>query len=397
MAVEQEIMESDQTSELSGLDLGSLLSGSEEGDASNGNDDTNPVLEGDGDGTTVLKDDNSSGTDEPNVNAEGGEGEGEEGTEGDEPNTEGGDEEGGEGNTPEPTAIDNFYSELGEEEGIDISEYENTLDGAAKLGADVVTKRSKTLASQIVKDTFEAYPALAKLYKHSVLENKSLDTFLLRNHQSDYSKIDTGTEEGQKLMLSHYYKNVNKLDDNSTSMLVKGAEDSGELAKRATDAKASMDAIREANITKAETEESERMIAQKAEDAKLVEQIKTSIRSRQVGDFKLTTSKAKEFESQMINDPNSVQKAYDGLTFDQKLMLDYLTLNIKDVGSILGNRAKSSKKQSLDNAFNKNKGRKGVGDRSIKNSNNTSKEAGILDMGDMGNLNLEALAMQGEN
>ena len=391
MEVEENTMTGDQTSELSGLDLGSLLSGGEEEASSSTEKETNPVIEGNGDKATNLED-NKDG-DKPSTEGDKPTGEAGEGDELNAESTDEGDNEDGkvEGDQP-PSAISNFYSELGEEEGIDISEYENSLSGAAKLGADVATKRSESLASQIVKDTFEKHPDLAKLYKHSVLEGKSTETFLLRNHQADYSKIDTGTEEGQKSMLSYYYKNVNKLDDASTSMLVKGAEDGGTLADAATKAKIEMDTIREANISKAETAESERVQTQQAEDAKLVEQIKTSIRSRQVGDFKLTTTKAKEFEGQMLNDPNLVQETYNGLSFSEKLMLDYLTLNIKDVGSILGNRSKTNKKESLDDAFSKNKGRKGVGNSSVKNNNNTSKESGMLDIGDIGNINLEQLA-----
>ena len=259
-----------------------------------------------------------------------------------------------------PTGIQKFATELGisEEDNIDLSQYKNSLDGAAKLNNDFSEVKAQRLATTIVKDTFANFPDLAKFYQHSVVDGKSTETFLLKHHVDDYSKIDISAEDGQKQILSHYYKNIKGLDDSIIGSVVDKYESEGKLKEGAEAVKTEMDQSKASQIQQQEEQEAQLYQQQQEENNRIINEVKTVINKGSLGELKLKPSEMKQFENDLFTADNSgnskVTQAYSELTTEERLQIDYLTLNKDKLKGLFSNKKKTSKKESLDKAFDDN-------------------------------------------
>lgn len=265
----------------------------------------------------------------------------------------------------EVNALDTIYSELGSPEGLDVTKYEDSLEGLANLSRDAGAIMAETLAEDKVKQKFDEHPALAKLYQHSVVEGKSLETFLLENQKTEYSELDISNEDGQKRLISLYYKNEKGLDDNVITSIVDGIENKGEL--EATSKKLNDEIkIAKDNKIKAinEQQQADKRIADE-EYKTLVNDVKNTIKKGKLGTLVLKPAQATEFENQMFSEPVNGQTftdaAYNKLNTEQRLLIDYLTINVDKIGSL--EMFKNSKKvngKSLSEMYTANKKRRSV-------------------------------------
>lgn len=263
------------------------------------------------------------------------------------------------------TAKDRFYQTIGEEEGINLEDYDNSLEGVAELSKDIVAKRSETVAKQMLQDTMNEVPEIGMLYKHVVEEGKSLETFLLKHHEADYSKIDITNEDGQKQLLTYYYKTVKNLDDKATGSLVEIHANGGKLLEDAKTIKAEMDTIREQQIKEITEKENAFKAQQEAKNKEAIARTQKIIRSRNIGGLKLTEKEAKAFEKQIFEfdskaNQSLVEKSYSQMSEEERLILDYLTVNKDKLKSLFKSKAKVSRDKTLDDDFKTNKKRSGL-------------------------------------
>lgn len=296
------------------------------------------------------------------------------------------------------SAKEKFYQGIGEEEGINLEDYDNNIEGVAKLSSDVISKRSNTLAKQIVEDTFKQIPELHQLYDH-INGGKSLETFLLKHHVSDFATIDVSLEDGQKQMISYYYKNVKNLDDFSISTLLESHSNSGKLSETAKVVKTEMDTIRNENIERINKEEDIRNSELRVENDKMIADVQGIIRGRKIRGLSLTANEAQEFEKQMLefnsqSKETLVEKAYSELDLEERLVLDYLTLNKTKLKSLFSNKSKKIESENLDKEFTNNKIRKSV--KTISNSDKTH-QSEVHNYQDLGNIDLSGFFQKSRN
>ena len=254
----------------------------------------------------------------------------------------------------EISPLNQIYEEFGEIEGIDVSSYEDSIEGAINLSKDLANEKAKQVGTQLFQEALERIPEIAELYKHVAIEGKTLETFLLKNQQSDYSKFDLTNESGQKQMIRYKLETMNKLDSSSVNTLLQNLENEGKLEETAKTFKGELDTAKAETVKQREAAEAEAFQRQQQDNDKLISEAKTLIRGGKLGDLKLNAQQAKEFENQVLTE-GLVAKTYDELSLEDRLALDYLTLNLKKLPELLksGKTKKASGKKSFKESFGK--------------------------------------------
>jgi hypothetical protein len=282
-------------------------------------------------------------------------------------------------NNEQPTGIQKVYDalEVSDEEDINIADYGNSYEDLAKLNKDVLNIRSKKVASEIVRNTFNQNEDLAKYYQHRIVEGKSIETFMMKHRVEDYNKIDTSNDDGRKQVISHYYKNVKNLDDNSITAIVKSIEDKGELDETSKSLIQEMDAVKAENLKYQEQQEVNAKIAQDQENEKLINNVNEIIKTGKLVDLKLKPREAEIFNDQLftVDDHGRtlVQQKYESLSLEQQLLIDYLTLNVDSIKDIVSKNFSNKKKvtkDKLDNDFQDNQKRGSIKPNSNKGKSN---------------------------
>ena len=261
----------------------------------------------------------------------------------------------------EDSTLQVFYEELGSPEGVKLEDYEDTVEGVAKMNSDATSLKAVEMSKKLVAQTFEQNPALNKLYIH-LNEGKPLETFLLANQKKEYSDIDIAKEEGQKSMISLYHSKLgNSLEE--IEDIISGVENRGKLEDRSKEIKALLDTQTKTDIEAKDALAKVQATQQQADSKKYIEDIKTAIASRKLGDIALTENQAKDFESKLFSDDNYINNIYKELPTDKVLLIDYLTVLVNEgrLGEISKfSKGASPKRNSLGKMFDKNSKRAGV-------------------------------------
>ena len=274
----------------------------------------------------------------------------------------------------ESSVLGTIYKSLGEIEGINIKEYTNDIEGFIKLNSDVAEIKSKTLADKTLNDLFKADPELEEFYNHR-REGKSLDTYIAKKAPSQDSKIDLSTEDGQKRMISLYYKEINGLNDKAINALINTSENDGTLEDEAKSLKKQFESVKKQEVAEREKQEAVLYKQQQEEDIKIVETAKTIVRSGNVAGLKLKPSQVDEFEKQMLTVTESgnslVNETYMNLSLENRLKADFLVMNLDKLDEIFKlNKSKSN--TTLDKLFEENKSRSSVKPKLNKSENQAS-------------------------
>lgn len=287
------------------------------------------------------------------------------------------------------TDMEEFYQTIGHEEGINLDDYESSFEGSSQLSRDIVKIRSEKLAAQLYNEKIKEDPARAALDAHLVA-GKSLETFLLRHHVEDYSKIDTSTEDGQKQLLSHYYKEKG-LEDSIITNIVEKHENDGKLEEVTKGVKKEMDASKSEQIKLQEDKEIASFQIKQADDLKFNNEVKDIVRSGKLGSLNLSSEQSKKFEKQLFTanteGVQEVEEAYSKLSTEDRLVLDYITLNKDILKGLFGKgKAASIKDKGFKERFNNNKKRNSVTPKE-RGSSSDFQEIGGMD--DLDNLDLK--------
>lgn len=265
-----------------------------------------------------------------------------------------------EDNKEEPEIIDSMVASF-KDQGVQFEEnqtFDNNTEGALKLA----THAAKQLAASMLMDHFETNPVFKSFYDHTIVQGKSVDTFVLSSKTPQYENYpikevsDTNTDKQNEVIVNSYKKIIKEAlltqvkDDDVIEASIEKFELEDKLYDKAKDSKKYLVELEKAEVAK----------KVKAEEAKLKEEeelaekewsnITSMLNKNDLGDgIKIPTADLKEFKKAVLvpideNGRTTMDYLRAKQTLSQKLLGDYMLFK---KFSNLKNKDTSSKKRTL--------------------------------------------------
>ncbi len=250
--------------------------------------------------------------------------------------------------------IDKIKSSYDYEELADKT-YSNDDEGFRQLSVDIATVESQRLLSEI----HNASPLLSELYDHVVNKGLSEELFEFKYKKPDYASLDLKSEDGQKQILSFYYKEKG-IGEDEANAIISSLENQGNLAKKAISVKSELDKMKQEQVAQKEQQEIQERARQENLQKETAKQVGQVLKKGEVLGVKLSSEELNQFKNHIegVNEQGVPIRidAYNKATVEQKMFIDLLLMKGFKIGN--ANFVKETKKLTFDQLQEENRNRK---------------------------------------
>jgi hypothetical protein len=226
-----------------------------------------------------------------------------------------------------------------------------------------LNKYNKKVAQIEADRLINSNPIMAKLNQH-LSNGGSFESFKEANTENPYTKIKIDDETEDSLLETIIKSDLKEkgVDDEDINDIIKAAKKSNRLSEKATKSQESLTS-RDTERRKAIIgQEQERINGEKAQATAIKTEVSNMFKSNKFGNFSLPSSDLPQFKEAFFTEIDNqgttvLDKKWDKLSTDQKVMLDYIVYNDFNLKGLMSNkkeidlamfRKKQNDKRNLD-------------------------------------------------